>query len=94
SRGNETFLQGAGCFHGATKPSCKVQDTFMGATKPSCKVQGAFMGATKPSCKVQGAFTEQRNLPARYRTLSRSNETFLQGAGHFHGCNETLPLNT
>ncbi|MFL0152779.1 hypothetical protein V2632_16045, partial [Tenacibaculum maritimum] len=47
-------------------------------------------GATKPSCKVQDAFTEQRNLPARCRMLSRSNETFLQGAGRFHGCNETF----
>ncbi|MFL0120155.1 hypothetical protein V2742_16330, partial [Tenacibaculum maritimum] len=28
SWGNETFLQGAGHFHGATKPSCKVQDAF------------------------------------------------------------------
>ncbi|MFL0120017.1 hypothetical protein V2742_15600 [Tenacibaculum maritimum] len=53
-------------------------------------MQDAFMGATKPSCKVQDAFTVQRNLPARCRMLSRYNETFLQGAGHFHGSNETF----
>ncbi|MFL0108314.1 hypothetical protein, partial [Tenacibaculum maritimum] len=28
SRSNKTFLQGAGRFHGATKPSCKVQGAF------------------------------------------------------------------
>ncbi|WP_406796209.1 hypothetical protein [Tenacibaculum maritimum] len=39
---------------------------------------------------MQDAFTVQRNLPARCRMLSRYNETFLQGAGHFHGSNETF----
>ncbi|MFL0096156.1 hypothetical protein, partial [Tenacibaculum maritimum] len=75
---NETFLQGAGCFHGSN-------ETFLQGA-------GCFHRATKPSCKMQGAFTGQRNLPARCRMLSRSNETFLQGAEETKEANTNLTI--